>query len=246
MSTSFVRQLLEQYSEPTSYIHSQTVQVKKPTSLSDVFGIVNLVQPWKSKNTADLLVFHPAAVWLNLSVDIYPLAGIYGRMCTFYGGWGASGGKIPASVSDMLALHGATMKSFGGTGDPGTMSVHSICPFNDTMADVLKAPYNDGVRPVYYYCFVELALVTVLLPFSPATPPSTFYTPRRRVYGKTGFDKSYQIYPDPLSDILLYRPGALIAQSFSSFCLRYYTFVALSPRFFPAFSRFSRFYRVST
>lgn len=160
MSTAFVRQLLEQYSEPVSYLHSQTIQSKKPTSLSSVFGLVNMVQPWNSKAVADLLVYQPAAVWLNLSVDVFPLAGIYGRMCTFYGGWGASGGNAPTTVSEMLALNGAVIKSFGGTGDPGTISIHSICPFNDTMADVLKTPYNEGVRPVYYYCFTELALIT--------------------------------------------------------------------------------------
>jgi len=104
------------------------------------------------------LVYHPVAWWRNLSVIIAPMPGVYGRMCTFYGGWAANGIKRPSTLSDMLALHGGVMMTFGGTGDPGVNSTVISCPFNDTMADILKTPYNGDVRPVFYYCFVEMKL----------------------------------------------------------------------------------------
>lgn len=92
-------------------MHSETVQVKRPVALTSVFSQINLVQPWMSTKTAELLVHHPVAWWRSLSVDIVPMPGVYGRMCTFYGGWAASGIARPTTVSDMLALHGSIVKN---------------------------------------------------------------------------------------------------------------------------------------
>lgn len=159
MPSAFAQQLITQYAKPEFYVHSETVQVKMPVALADIFSQINLVQPWVSIKTAGLLVHHPVAWWRSLSVGIVPMPGVYGRMCTFYGGWAASGSARPTTVSDMLALHGAVVKTYGGTGDPGVTSLTVPCPFDDTMADILKTPYNNSVRPVYYYCFIEVNLI---------------------------------------------------------------------------------------
>lgn len=111
MPSTFAQQLITQYAKPEFYVHSETVQVKRPVALTSFFSQIKLVQPWMSTKTAELLVHHPVAWWRSLSVDIVPMPGVYGSMCTFYGGWAASGIARPTTVSDMLALHGSIVKN---------------------------------------------------------------------------------------------------------------------------------------
>lgn len=159
MPGAFAQQLISQYAKPTVYLYDDAVQVKEATSLTTTFRAVKKVEPWENAKTSGLLAHHPVAWWQSLKVTIVPMPGVYGRMCTFYGGWASNGVAKPATVTDMLSLHGAIVKTYGGTGDPGVISMELPCVFNDTMADILKAPYNESVRPVFYYCFLEVNLV---------------------------------------------------------------------------------------
>jgi len=159
MPTPFATQLVEQYGGQENYKFSAAKQLKAATTLTTLFGSVTRFEPWTAAAAKDLLRHHPVAIWESLEVRLAPRAGIYGRMCTFYGGWGASGMPTPTTVEDMVALHGAIDVTYGGTGDPGTIRVSIPCAFDNTMQDVLKAPYGDQGRPVFFYCFTETAVV---------------------------------------------------------------------------------------
>lgn len=159
MPTSFANQLIEQFGGVSGYKFSAAVQLKAATSLTTTFGAVRRFEPWASSCCRDLLQHHPVAVFSELQVRLAPRAGIYGRMCTFYGGWGASGMPTPTTVEEMVALHGAIDVTYGGTGDPGSVKTVIACNFDNTMQDVLKAPYGDGGRPVFFYCFTEADVV---------------------------------------------------------------------------------------
>jgi len=159
MPSSFAQQLIDQYGDPQDYRFASAVQLKEATTLSTEFAKVLKYEPWTSSSAKNLLEFHPVAIWTSLEVRLAPRAGIYGRMCTFYGGWAASGAPTPKTVQDMVALHGAIDVTYGGTGDPGTVRVNIPCVFDDTLQDVLKAPYGDQGRPVFFYCFTEAAII---------------------------------------------------------------------------------------
>lgn len=159
MPTPFATQLIEQYGGAEDYKFATAVQLKTATTLGQTFGIVTRFEPWTNTKAKELLAYHPVAIWVSLRVQLEPRAGIYGRMCTFYGGWGASSMPAPTTVGDMVSLHGAVSSSYGGTGDPGTVKVDIPCNFDNTMQDILKAPYGDGARPVFFYCFIETDVV---------------------------------------------------------------------------------------
>jgi hypothetical protein len=159
MPSVFTEQLIAQYGPPGKYRFNDTPTTGTATTLrSGAIQNVSRVMPWQNTQAGSILAYHPVAWWSDLTVTIHALPGVYGRMCTFYGGWGAAGAPTPQTLSDMMALHGAFTRTWGGTGDPGTSSATVPCVFNDTMTDTLKTPYNDGVRAVFYYCFFETAL----------------------------------------------------------------------------------------
>lgn len=151
--------LIAEYGSDLDYKFAGSVQLKTATTLGSTFGTVHRYEPWNNASAKTLLVYHPVAVWKQLSVRLAPRSGIYGRMCTFYGGWAASALETPTTVDDMVNLHGAIDVTYGGTGDPGTVRVEIPCQFDDTMKDLLKGPDNQGSRPVFFYCFVESAVV---------------------------------------------------------------------------------------
>lgn len=159
MPTAFANSLIEQYGSIEDYKFSAAIQLKTATSLSTEFGRVMRFEPWEHKSAKTLLEYHMVAIWNSLEVRLAPRAGVYGRMCSFYGGWGASSMPTPKTVEDMVALHGAIDVTYGGTGDPGTIRVNIPCNFDNTMQDILKTPYGDGVRPVFFYCFTESDVV---------------------------------------------------------------------------------------
>lgn len=159
MPSPFAQQLITQYGGVIDYRYAAAKQLKTATTLSAEFGGVQRFEPWTNTNAAGLLRHHPVAVWKNLAVRVAPRSGIYGRMCTFYGGWGASGMLTPTTVEEMVALHGAIDITYGGTGDPGTMRTEIPCIFDNTMQDILKAPYGEAARPVFFYCFVETPVI---------------------------------------------------------------------------------------
>ena len=43
MPSAFAQQLITQYAKPEFYVHSETVQVKMPVALADIFSQINLV-----------------------------------------------------------------------------------------------------------------------------------------------------------------------------------------------------------
>jgi len=159
MPTAFAQQLIEQFGGPEDYKFAAARQLKTATKLSTAFAVVNRYEPWTETKCAELLQHHPVAIWTSLEVRLAPRAGVYGRMCTFYGGWGAQGMATPTTVGEMVALHGAIDVTYGGTGDPGTVRVTIPCDFDTTMQDILKAPYGDQGRPVFFYCFTEANVV---------------------------------------------------------------------------------------
>jgi hypothetical protein len=131
--------------------------VKSATTLISTFGTVIRYEPWTNQGAKELLKHHPVAIWKSLEVRLAPRAGIYGRMCTFYGGWAAAGVTTPTTVEEMVALHGAIDVTYGGTGDPGTVRVQIPCEFDDTMKDVLRGPGSENdCRPVFFYAFTEV------------------------------------------------------------------------------------------
>lgn len=160
MPNAFAQQLINQYGAPGNYRFSDTVALKTATTIQNgEFGNVLVMQPWNNTVAKGILDHHPVAWWEELSVTVHPSSGAYGRMCSFYGGWSASGSPRPTTLDEILALHGAFTRTWGGTGDPGVSPISVSCNFNDTMTEVLKTPYNESVRPVFYYCFVEQALI---------------------------------------------------------------------------------------
>lgn len=160
MPTATATRLIAEFGDRKDYKFAGAVQVKTPTTLSHVFGKVNRYEPWTNSSAKELLKHHPVAIWDDLSVRLAPRSGIYGRMCTFYGGWAASGVETPTTVEQMIALHGAIDVTYGGTGDPGTIRVGIPCVFDDTMKDILKGPGSeDSSRPVFFYCFNEVDVV---------------------------------------------------------------------------------------
>lgn len=161
MPSAFATQLVNNFGGPKEYRFSEAIQLKTATSLkSSEIAIVSKYEPWNNKGAKELLNHHPVAIWSNLSVRLAPRAGIYGRMCTFYGGWAAAGMTAPKTIQDMVSLHGAIDVTYGGTGDPGTVMAEIPCQFDDTMQDLLKVPYGEAGRPVFYYFFTEQDVVT--------------------------------------------------------------------------------------
>lgn len=160
MPSAFTTQLIAQYGPAGNYKYSDAVQLKTATTLKSTgFAMINKCEPWNNTKAKGLLDHHPVAWWNSLSVSVSALPGVYGRMCTIYGGWASEGMSSPKTVDDMLGLHAAFTKTCGGTGDPGVFSTVIPCPFDDTMTDTLKTPYNGDVRPVFYYCFIEVDLI---------------------------------------------------------------------------------------
>jgi len=159
MPTPFAESLIQQYGTVEDYKFSAALQLKTATTLSAEFGKVMRFEPWENKSAKALLAFHPVAIWKQLEVRLAPRAGVYGRMCSFYGGWGAAEMKTPETVEEMVALHGAIDVTYGGTGDPGSVRTDIPCMFDNTMQDILKSPYGDGSRPVFFYCFTESSVV---------------------------------------------------------------------------------------
>jgi len=152
--------LIAEYGDPQDYKFSAALQLKQGTTLSNTFGTVLKYEPWTNSTANDLLKHHPIAIWKDLEVRLAPRAGIYGRMCTFYGGWAANSITPPTTVEEMVALHGAIDVTYGGTGDPGTIRVTIPCNFDDTMKDILKGPSSEnGCRPVFFYCFTESDII---------------------------------------------------------------------------------------
>jgi len=151
--------LITEYGSDRDYKFAAAVQIKTATTLSSTFGMVMRYEPWTNVNAKELLKHHPIAVWKHLTVKLAPRPGIYGRMCTFYGGWAASGVVTPTTVAEMVALHGSIDVTYGGTGDPGTIKVEIPCEFDDTMKDLLKAPDNMNSRPVFFYAFTETDII---------------------------------------------------------------------------------------
>lgn len=152
--------LITEYGGPDDYKFSGAVQIKTATTLATEFTKVTRYEPWTNTNTKDLLKHHPIAIWTELAMSLAPRAGIYGRMCTFYGGWAAAGIPDPKTVEDMIGLHGAVNVTYGGTGDPGTVTLTIPCIFDHTMKDLLKAPGSEAdSRPVFFYCFTEVDVV---------------------------------------------------------------------------------------
>jgi len=159
MPTPFAESLIQQYGTVEDYKFSAALQLKTATTLNTEFGKVMRFEPWENKSAKALLAFHPVAIWKQLEVRLAPRAGVYGRMCSFYGGWGAAEMKTPETVEEMVALHGAIDVTYGGTGDPGSVRTDIPCMFDNTMQDILKSPYGDGSRPVFFYCFTESSVV---------------------------------------------------------------------------------------
>lgn len=157
MPSQTAARLIAEYGGPEDYKFAGAVQLKAATTIKgSTLACVTRYEPWTNKGAADLLKYHPVAVWKELDVRLAPRAGIYGRMCTFYGGWAAAGVVTPTTVEEMVSLHGAIDVTYGGTGDPGTVRVTIKCDFDDTMKDVLRGPSSeDGTRPVFFYAFTE-------------------------------------------------------------------------------------------
>lgn len=159
MPSLTAQRLISEYGSDKDYKFAGSVQLKTATSLSATFGAVTRYEPWNNSKAKALLMHHPVGVWKELEVRLAPRPGIYGRMCTFYGGWAASAINTPTTVDEMVSLHGAIDVTYGGTGDPGTVRVQIPCVFDDTMKDLLKGPDNEGSRPVFFYCFTEVNVV---------------------------------------------------------------------------------------
>lgn len=159
MPSTTANRLIAEYGGPEDYKFAAAVQLKAATTLGTTFGKVTRFEPWENTSAKELLKYHPVAIWNSLEVRLAPRAGIYGRMCTFYGGWAASGIDTPTTVEQMISLHGAIDVTYGGTGDPGTVRVSIPCEFDDTMKDLLKTPEAIGSRPVFFYCFTEADVI---------------------------------------------------------------------------------------
>jgi hypothetical protein len=157
MPSQTATRLIAEYGGPEDYKFAGAVQLKTATTIKgSTLSAVTRYEPWTNKGAAELLKYHPVAIWKELEVRLAPRAGIYGRMCTFYGGWAAAGVVTPTTVEEMVSLHGAIDVTYGGTGDPGTVRVTIKCDFDDTMKDVLRGPSSEeGTRPVFFYAFTE-------------------------------------------------------------------------------------------
>lgn len=160
MSGATAARLIAEYGNQEDYKFAGAVQIKTATTLTTVFGRVMRYEPWTNETAGELLKHHPVAIWKSLRVNLAPRPGIYGRMCTFYGGWAAAGVVTPRTVEEMVALHGAVDCTYGGTGDPGTVKVSIPCAFDDTMKNIFRGPSSeDACRPVFFYCFTETNVV---------------------------------------------------------------------------------------
>jgi len=159
MPSATASRLINEYGSEQGYKFAGAVQLKTSTTLASTFGKVTRYEPWNNANAKELLKHHPVAVWKHLDVRLAPRPGIYGRMCTFYGGWAAAGVVTPTTVEEMVSLHDAIDVTYGGTGDPGTIRVQVSCNFDDTMKDLFKGPDNENSRPVFFYCFTETNVI---------------------------------------------------------------------------------------
>lgn len=161
MPGTTAERLIAEHGDKDDYRFSAAVQVKTCTTLTSEFSHVNRYEPWTNSDAKDLLKHHPIAIWRDLEVHLAPRGGVYGRMCTFYGGWAAAGITAPRTVGQMVNLHGSIDVTYGGTGDPGTVKVGIPCSFDNTMKDILKGTISDdSARPVFFYCFTEQDVVT--------------------------------------------------------------------------------------
>jgi len=161
MPSQFLSQIIAEVGPVDGYLHVDPILLDTPTTLAtSTFANVSKYQPWTVADTAAMLNRHPVAGWRSLSATVSSRPGVYGRMCTFYGGWSANDAAAPTTVREMRQLKGAVMTTVGGTGDPGMYRVVIPAPFDGTMSDVLKTRYNEGVRAVFYYCFTEIDLAT--------------------------------------------------------------------------------------
>jgi hypothetical protein len=158
MPSTTANRLIEEYGSQKDYKFAAAVQVKTATKPGTHIDVVRY-QPWDNPKARQLLQHHPVAIWKDLVMSLAPRSGIYGRMCTFYGGWAANDVPTPTTVDEMISLHGAIDVTYGGTGDPGTVKVAIPCDFDDTMKDLLKGPECGGSRPVFFYCFTEINVI---------------------------------------------------------------------------------------
>jgi hypothetical protein len=159
MPSAFAQRVIEETGPVDGYLLIDPVFVETATTeKAGKLGAVSRYEPWTHEKTKLMLETHPVAIWREFKVTISSRAGVFGRMCTFYGGWARADALAPTTVTGVLNLRGSVMKTVGGTGDPGMWSTTIGAPFTDGMADVLQVPYNQGVRPVFYYCFVETEL----------------------------------------------------------------------------------------
>jgi len=160
MPSHFAESLIAMVGPVDGYYHIDPVALDTPTKLGAKFASVAKYEPWSHKPTSDMYIRHPVAVWRHLKAIISSREGSHGRMVTLYCGWANEGAKAPETVQEMAMLKGHMSRTFGGTGDPGMFTVTIDCPFDGTMSDVGKMPYNDGARAVFYYCFTEVDLTS--------------------------------------------------------------------------------------
>jgi hypothetical protein len=159
MPSKFAQEIIEQVGPVDGYILIDPILIATPTTItSNKLMLVSKYEPWNHAETKTLLNLHPVAVWRKLSVTVSSRAGVFGRMCTFYGGWAAADMPAPSTIAQMRSLHGAVMRTVGGTGDPGLWTQTVTANFDGTVSDVLKTRYNQGVRAVFYYAFTETNL----------------------------------------------------------------------------------------
>lgn len=165
MPSNIAQDLITKIGDIADYKFSRALMLSTATTTT-AFAVTRF-EPWTETKAKSLLDHHPLAVWSEVTCRVAPMAGVYGRMVTFYGGWAASGVSTPTTVEGMLTLNNAVYRTYGGTGDPGMMEAEIRCVFDNTMTDLLKTPEFESLRPVFFYCFVETDVVAALANTSP-------------------------------------------------------------------------------
>jgi hypothetical protein len=111
---------------------------------------------WTHTATQTALRQHVYAEWVEYSVCITPLAGLFGRALTLHYAWGHDGMPAPNSVAEMVTYCNYRVHTFGGAANYSEADLLIQAPFNEARTSIMKLRnFPIGGRIVFYCCYTE-------------------------------------------------------------------------------------------